>query len=151
MCWAGDFWSGLCFIHHFTFWNLIISRINGAWLYKGHGDSDWQLNVDLAQSVEHWHDNEEVLGLFSSSPSMLVGFCQNLAEIDELQKNSIDIVVFAKSLMVDSDWEDRVFLAFALCTKLHKLIQIQQEKDFTSFAEFSHLYSKRIILILVLK
>ena len=82
---------------------------------------------------------------------MLVGFCQNLAEIDELQKNSIDIVVFAKSLMVDSDWEDRVFLAFALCTKLHKSIQIQQEKNFTSLAEFSHLYSKRIILILVLK
>ena len=49
-------------MHHFTFWTLVISRINRAWLYKGHEDSGWQLNVDLAQLVEHGHDDPEVMG-----------------------------------------------------------------------------------------
>ena len=40
---------------------LCISRINRACLYKGHEDSGWQLNVDLAQLVRHWHDDPEVL------------------------------------------------------------------------------------------
>ena len=46
-------------MHHITFWTLVISRINRA---KGHEDSGWQLNVDLAQLVEHWHDDPEVMG-----------------------------------------------------------------------------------------
>ena len=46
-------------MHHFTCWTSFISRINRARLYKGHEDSGWQLNVDLAQLVEHW---PEVLG-----------------------------------------------------------------------------------------
>ena len=46
--------SLVCFMHHFTWWTLFISRINRAWLYKGHENSGWQLNVDLAQLVEHW-------------------------------------------------------------------------------------------------
>ena len=29
--------------------------------FKSHKDSDGQLNVDLAQSVEDWHDDQEVL------------------------------------------------------------------------------------------
>ena len=37
-------------MHHFTFWTLINSRINRAWL-KTLKDSDWQPNVYLAQSV----------------------------------------------------------------------------------------------------
>ena len=41
--------SFVCFMHHVTCWTLFISRINRAWLYKGHEDSGWQLNVDLAQ------------------------------------------------------------------------------------------------------
>ena len=45
--------SFVCFMHHFTCWTLFISRINGAWLYKGHEDSVWQLNVDLAQLLRH--------------------------------------------------------------------------------------------------
>ena len=59
--------------------------------YKGHEDSDWQLFSDLAQSVEHWHDKQEVLGsishcwqflqnLFCSSLSALSGFCQDLVK-----------------------------------------------------------------------
>ena len=53
--------SLVCFMHHFTCWTLFISRINRAWLYKGHEDSGWQLNVDLVQLVEHWPHDLEVL------------------------------------------------------------------------------------------
>ena len=62
MCWPEDFRSELCFMHHFTFWTLVISRINRDLLYKGHEDSGWQVNVDLVQLVEHWHDDPEVPG-----------------------------------------------------------------------------------------
>ena len=30
--------------------------------FKGHSDLDWQLNIALAHSVEHWHDSQETLG-----------------------------------------------------------------------------------------
>ena len=53
--------SFVCFMHHFTCWTLFISRINRAWLYKGHEDSGWQLNVDLAQLVRRWLEDPEVL------------------------------------------------------------------------------------------
>ena len=53
--------SFVSFMHHFTYWTLFISRINRAWLYKGHEDSGWQLNVDLAQLVRHWPHDLEVL------------------------------------------------------------------------------------------
>ena len=53
--------SFVCFMHHFTCWTLFISRINRAWLYKGHEDPGWQLNVDLAQLVRHWPEDLEVL------------------------------------------------------------------------------------------
>ena len=53
-------------MHHFTFWTSVISRINRAWFCKGHEDSGWQLNVDLAQLVEHWHDDPEVLSSIST-------------------------------------------------------------------------------------
>ena len=43
-------------------WTLVISRINRTWLYKDHKDLGWQLNVNLAQLVEHWHNEPEVLG-----------------------------------------------------------------------------------------
>ena len=54
------------FMHHFTCGTLCISRINGAWLYKGHEDSGWQLNGDLAQLSEHWSHDPEVV---SSNPT----------------------------------------------------------------------------------
>ena len=53
--------SFVCFMHHFTCWTLFISRINRAWLYKGHEDTGWQLNIDLAQLVWHWPNDLEVL------------------------------------------------------------------------------------------
>ena len=53
--------SFVCFMHHFTCWTLFISRINRTWLYKGHEDSGWQLNVDIAQLVRHWPEDLEVL------------------------------------------------------------------------------------------
>ena len=53
--------SFVCFMHHFTCWTLFISRINRSWLYKGHEDSGWQLNVNLAQLVRHWPEDLEVL------------------------------------------------------------------------------------------
>ena len=49
--------SLVCFMHHFTCWTLFISKINRAC----HEDLGWQLNVDLAQLVEHWPDDPEVL------------------------------------------------------------------------------------------
>ena len=52
--------SFVCFMHHFTFWTLFISRINRAWLYKGLNDSHRQPNSDLAQLGEHWTDDLEV-------------------------------------------------------------------------------------------
>ena len=55
--WARDFYSELHVALH-----IFISRINRAWLYNGCKDSDWQPNIDLAQSVEHWCDDQEVLG-----------------------------------------------------------------------------------------
>ena len=55
MCWAGDFLSKLCFMHHFIFWTLILSNR----LCKGLKDSDL---FHLAQSVEHWCNDQEVLG-----------------------------------------------------------------------------------------
>ena len=30
--------------------------------HEGHGDSDWQLNVDLAHLIGHWYDDQEILG-----------------------------------------------------------------------------------------
>ena len=48
-----------CTTSHFGLSSFLESR---ALLYKLHGDSDWQLNIDLAQSVEHWHDHQEALG-----------------------------------------------------------------------------------------
>ena len=53
--------SFVCFMHHFTCRTLFISRINSAWLYKGHENSGWQLNVDLAQLVRYWPEDLEVL------------------------------------------------------------------------------------------
>ena len=53
--------SFVCFMHHFTCRTLFIYRINRAWLYKGHEDSGWQLNIDLAQLVRHWPHDLEVL------------------------------------------------------------------------------------------
>ena len=34
----------------------------GLWSFLEHKDSGWQLNVDLAQLIEHWHDDSEVMG-----------------------------------------------------------------------------------------
>ena len=53
--------SFVCFMHHFTCWTLFISRINRAWLYEDHEDWGWQLNVDLAQLVRHWPEDQEIL------------------------------------------------------------------------------------------
>ena len=53
-------------MHHFTFWTLIISRINK--------DSDWQPNSDLAQSVEHWHNGQEVLDSIPLGANILTEF-----------------------------------------------------------------------------
>ena len=56
-------------------------------------------------AVEHWHDDQEVLGsiptggqFFISSLLMLAGFCQNLAEIEELWKNPITNALISISL-----------------------------------------------------
>ena len=46
----------VCFMHHFTCWTSPIEHD-----FKGHEDSDWQLNVDLAQLVRHWSEDLEVL------------------------------------------------------------------------------------------
>ena len=74
-------------MHHFTCWTLFISRINGAWLYKCHEDSGWQLNVDLAQLVRHWPKDLEVL---VSNPTggnfWRILFCSSLCK--DLSDNS---------------------------------------------------------------
>ena len=70
MCLVEDFWIELCLLYHFTFWTLIISRINRPWLYKGLKDSGWQPRVDLAQSIEHWHGDHSPLG-----SNFLLFFC----------------------------------------------------------------------------
>ena len=38
---ARRFLKWALFMHHFTFWTFIISRINRTWPYKGHEDSHW--------------------------------------------------------------------------------------------------------------
>ena len=48
-----------CSTSHFGLWPFPESKEHDL---KGLKDSDWQLNVDLAQLVEHWHDDPEVLG-----------------------------------------------------------------------------------------
>ena len=55
--------SFVCFMHHFTCWTLFISRSNRAWPYKGLNDSHRQPNSDLAQLVEHYTDDLEVVSL----------------------------------------------------------------------------------------
>ena len=87
-------------MHHFTFWTLVISRINRACLYKGHEDSGWQLNIDLAQFVEHWHDHPEVLGSIPTgaifddffSSSLCKDLSDNLTE-KPIVKNPFDSAV----------------------------------------------------------
>ena len=71
-------------MYHFTFWTLVISRINGARLYKGYEDSGWQVNVDLAQLVEHWYDDSEVLGSNRLGPIFDEFFCSSLWKIYQI-------------------------------------------------------------------
>ena len=40
----------------------------------GHEDSDWQLNVDLAQSVEHWHEDQRGSAFNLTGGNFLVEF-----------------------------------------------------------------------------
>ena len=49
-------------------------------LYKGHGDSDWQLIVDLAQLVEHWHGDPEVLCSIPTGGNFDNFFCFSLCK-----------------------------------------------------------------------
>ena len=88
----------LCFMHHFTFWALIISRINWAWLCRGLENSDWQPIVDLTQSEELWHNDHEVLGSIPTGGNLLaaliftlphVSFCWQLANFFYFKENSI--------------------------------------------------------------
>ena len=72
--------SFVCFMHHFTCWTLFISRINRAWLYKGHKDSGWQLNVDLAQLVKHWPEDPEVLVSNPTESNFWGFFCSSLCK-----------------------------------------------------------------------
>ena len=68
-------------MHHFTYWTLFISRINRAWLYKGHEDSDWQLNVDLAQLVGHWPRDPKVLVSIPTGGNFWrIFFCSSLCK-----------------------------------------------------------------------
>ena len=93
ICWEGDFWNELCFMHHFTCWTLFIFRMNRAWLYKGLNDWDRQQNSDLAQLAEHGTDDPEVVDqfrvgtifLFCSSPSMLAGFGRKFIIMQKLE------------------------------------------------------------------
>ena len=62
VCVAGDFWSELCFMHHFTCWTLSSFRISIAWLYKCLNDSHRQQNSGLSQLVEHKGGDPEVVG-----------------------------------------------------------------------------------------
>ena len=80
--------SFVCFMHHFT---LFISRINGAWLYKGHEDSGWQLNVDLTQLVKHWPEDLEVLVSNPTGAIFDEFICSSLSEdlSDNLTETSI--------------------------------------------------------------
>ena len=78
--------SLVCFMHNFICWTLFISRINTAWLYKGHEDSGWQLNVDLAQLVRHWPEDLEVLVSIPARGNFLTKFffalpCINICQI----------------------------------------------------------------------
>ena len=54
-------------MHHFTFWTLIISRINRAWLYKCVKYSDWQPNVILAQSIRHQTSKPVMVSVMAST------------------------------------------------------------------------------------
>ena len=89
-------------MHHFTCWTLFISRINRAWLYKGHEDSGWQLNVDLAQLVRHWAEDLEVLvSNLTGGNLWRIAFCfslhkdllDNLTEMP-IMKNSIGLKIW---------------------------------------------------------
>ena len=94
--------SFFCFMNHFTCWTLFISRINRAWLYKGHDDSGWQLNVDLAQLVRHWPEDLEVQGFKSHWGQFLTNFlcsslCKdlsdNLTEMPSVKNSNVNACV----------------------------------------------------------
>ena len=72
ICWEGDFWNELCFMHHFTCWTLFIFRMNRAWLYKGLNDWDRQQNSDLAQLAEHGTDDPEVVDSIPGRDNFLI-------------------------------------------------------------------------------
>ena len=77
-------------MHHFTF-----SRIKRASLYKVHGDSDCQLNADLADSVEHWYDDQGS------------GFNINTVErMEEFQKLNTDLMSILDEYFSTNIWTD---------------------------------------------
>ena len=91
--------SLVCFMHHFTCWTLFISRINRAWLYKGHGDSGWQLNVDLAQLVEHWpYDPEVLVSIPTGGNIWRIFFCSSLCK--DLSHNLTEMPIVKNSIML---------------------------------------------------
>ena len=78
----------LCFMHHFSFWTRIISRIYSTQIYKSFKDSDWQSNVKLVQSVRHQSRSQEVLDSIPTWNYFLVEFI--LLFPVEAWENSID-------------------------------------------------------------
>ena len=68
-------------MHHFTFRTLI-------------EDSDCQLNVNIAHSVEYWHDDQQVLGSIPTGGNfcliyfdLLHEFWQDSARISQKKSN----------------------------------------------------------------
>ena len=48
-----------CITSHFGLWLFLESIKHDL---KGHEDLGWQMIVHLAQLLEHWHDDPEVMG-----------------------------------------------------------------------------------------
>ena len=85
--------------------HVVISRINRAWLYKGHEDSGWQLNVDLGQLVRHWpHDLEVLVSNPAGGKSLTNLFCSSLCK--DLSDNLTEAFIVKNSIAKDR-WRER--------------------------------------------
>ena len=95
--------------------------------YKGHKDSNWQLNSDLAPSIAHWHDDQEVLD------SIPVGFCAEMTPHQKL-------------LYLSSATEASVHFGYLICitclasthqsTQFTEITGVQQGIKFARFTHF---------------
>ena len=81
ICWEGDFWSELCLFHAPL--HMFISRINRAWLYKGHEDPGSRMS-SVGRALEWWSGGCEFKPHWGQFLTKFILFCVTLDLSDYL-------------------------------------------------------------------